>query len=72
MSFCFFGPQKVKCLPARFLSAEEHLPGHAYHTYHLTSPDGMVNLEFQVIALRPPASPRASPPQPSSLLPPLA
>ena len=26
---------------------EEHLGGHAYHTYHLTSPDGMVNFEFQ-------------------------
>lgn len=26
---------------------DEHLLGHAYHTYHLTSPDGLVNFEFQ-------------------------
>ncbi|KAG6392226.1 hypothetical protein SASPL_146439 [Salvia splendens] len=26
---------------------EEHLSGHAFHTYHLTSPDGTVNFEFQ-------------------------
>lgn len=26
---------------------EEHLLGHAYHTYRLTSPDGSVGFEFQ-------------------------
>jgi len=26
---------------------EAHLNGHAYHTYHLASPDGTVNFEFQ-------------------------
>lgn len=26
---------------------KEALLGHAYHTYHLTSPDGSVNFEFQ-------------------------
>ena len=26
---------------------EEHLLGHAYHTYHLDSPDGTVSFEFQ-------------------------
>lgn len=26
---------------------EEYLKGHAYHTYALTSPDGMVNFQFQ-------------------------
>ena len=26
---------------------EAHLNGHAYHTYHLSSPDGTVNFEFQ-------------------------
>ncbi|KAG8365478.1 hypothetical protein BUALT_Bualt18G0108900 [Buddleja alternifolia] len=26
---------------------EEHLSGHAFHTYHLTSPDGTVSFEFQ-------------------------
>ena len=25
----------------------EYLNGHAFHTYHLTSPDGSVNFEFQ-------------------------
>lgn len=26
---------------------QQYLTGHAYHTYHLTSPDGTVNFEFQ-------------------------
>lgn len=26
---------------------KEHLDGHAYHTYQLTSPDGTVAFEFQ-------------------------
>jgi len=26
---------------------EEHIPGHAYHTYKLTSPDGLVTFQFQ-------------------------
>lgn len=26
---------------------KEALSGHAYHTYHLTSPDKTVNFEFQ-------------------------
>ena len=26
---------------------ESALSGHAFHTYHLTSPDGTVNFEFQ-------------------------
>lgn len=26
---------------------EEHLLGHAFHTYELTSPDGMVKLKFE-------------------------
>ncbi len=30
------------------LRAEAHLAGHAYHTYQLTSPDGLVGFEFQV------------------------
>ena len=33
------------CLMRRL--AEAHLAGHAYHTYRLTSPDGLVNFEFQ-------------------------
>ena len=36
--------------------AEAHLAGHAYHTYRLTSPDGLVSFEFQARA-RVPASP---------------
>jgi len=32
---------------ARMLVPEEHLPGHAFHTYELTSPDGMVKLKFE-------------------------
>lgn len=27
---------------------EAHLGGHAFHTYRLTSPDGLVSFEFQV------------------------
>ena len=26
---------------------EEYIPGHAYHTYKLTSPDGLVTFQFQ-------------------------
>lgn len=26
---------------------DKYLAGHAYHTYHLTSPDGSVEFEFQ-------------------------
>jgi 4-hydroxy-tetrahydrodipicolinate reductase len=31
----------------RMAVPEEHLLGHAYHTYHLDSPDGTVSFEFQ-------------------------
>jgi 4-hydroxy-tetrahydrodipicolinate reductase len=46
-----FGPARrarAACSPAR--GAEEHLEGHAYHTYRLTSPDGLVSFEFQARA----------------------
>ena len=32
------------------MRAEAHLAGHAYHTYRLTSPDGLVSFEFQARA----------------------
>jgi dihydrodipicolinate reductase len=32
---------------SRMKVPEEHLDGHAFHTYHLQSPDGTVNFEFQ-------------------------
>ena len=40
---------KPRCAGAR-RGAEEHLAGHAYHTYTLRSPDGLVTLEFKVRA----------------------
>ena len=35
---------------SRVIRAEAHLAGHAYHTYRLTSPDGLVSFEFQARA----------------------
>ena len=43
-----FSPAIFAHIYPRVARAEEHLAGHAFHTYRLTSPDGLVTFEFKV------------------------